>query len=243
MRTDGLSEVARLCRPSSPGLGILDALSMAPASEGRSHADLAAELGLRRSTLYRYLACLETEGLIEPAAENRYRLGPRIFALAASAGDDRSFAREAKTFVNALATISGETAHATIYDNGEVVTVEIADGEGPVGPRILLGSRRPAHCTASGKVFLAHLPEPTIESYAARGLTRCTERTIADRDSLTRALKRVQADGFAVEQGEYADGIACVAAPIFDARSYVAGALSISVVAKRLDRHRLVGSA
>src|SRR5579859_3086583 len=109
-------------------LTILDALALTPSSEGRSHADLAAELGLRRSTLYRYLATMESQGLVEPVGDSRYRLGPRILALAAAAADERSFVSEAKEFVNALATATGETAHATIYDNGEVVTVEIADG-------------------------------------------------------------------------------------------------------------------
>src|SRR4051794_16883140 len=137
----------------SRSVAILDALAATPAARGLSHATLARQLHVQRSTLYRYLAALEELGLVEADADtHRYRLGPRLLVLGAAALGEHAFLRHAKGFVNEIAAATGETAHAAVYDQGQSVTLEIADGAGPIGPRISIGSRRPAHCSASGKI-------------------------------------------------------------------------------------------
>jgi DNA-binding IclR family transcriptional regulator len=218
------------------GLAILDALAAAPAGRGVSHATLARQLGFQRSTLYRYLACLQAQGYVEPAdGPRRFRLGSRARVLGLAALHEHDFARLARGFVDELAAAIGETAHATVFDQGQPVTVEIADGEGPIGPRISVGSRRPVHCSASGKVFLAHAPPREREAGLAGELERRTPATITDPAALRAHLADVRRLGYATDQAEFIPGVCCVAAPVFGHRGEVAGALSISVVAARLD--------
>ena len=222
------------------GLSILEALADAPTPHGLSHATLAHRLGFQRSTLYRYLGCLQERGYVEPTDEGqRYRLGSRVVVLGAVAFGERGFTRSAKRFVDELALATGETAHATLLDDDHVVTVEIADGDGPVGPRISLGSRRPAHQSASGKVFLAFGPERRRAAYLGGRLEAATALTVTDPHELAAILRDVRRQGYATDQGEYVLGISCVAAPVFDFRGEVAGALSVSVAAGRFDTQRL----
>ncbi len=220
------------------GLAIIDVIAAGPADRGVSHSSLARQLGFQRSTLYRYLACLQELGYVEPAEDgHRYRLGPRVLVVAAAKLREKSFPRLAKAYVNELSERTGETAHATIYDDGASVTVELADGAGPVGPRISIGSRRPAHTSASGKVFLAH-EEGLAEGYLVRGSHLGAEARI-DPDALLAEIRQVRNAGYALDQAEVVPGICCVAAPVFDLRGQPAGALSISVATRRLSSTRI----
>jgi DNA-binding IclR family transcriptional regulator len=224
------------------GLSILTALAEAPSPRGLSHAALARQLKFQRSTLYRYLSCLQELGFVEEADEShRYRLGPRLVVLGAVAFGERGFTRQAKRFVNELAAATGETAHATILDDDHAVTVEIADGAGPIGPRISIGSRRPVHCSASGKIFLGYGSSESREEYLTRELEQPTPLSIVDAQALRAQLATMKRRGYATDEGEYVLGIACVAAPVFDFRGEVAGTLSISIAAPRLDKSRLDG--
>ena len=54
---------------------------IADARRPLSRAELVQLSGLTRPTLYRIIASLESEGLIEANAENRYRLGGRLVSL------------------------------------------------------------------------------------------------------------------------------------------------------------------
>lgn len=222
------------------GLSILDALAAAPPERGRSHASLARELGFQRSTLYRYLSCLQEHGYVEFAdATGRFRLGPRAVTIGSAAIASRAFPRFAKQFVDELAHATGETAHATIFDGFQSVTIAMADGAGPIGPRIQIGSRRLPHFSASGKTFLAHQSPDVVDAYMSGELERRTKATIVDADSLRVHLEEVRRVGYATDQAEFVEGICCVAAPVFDFKSTPVGALSISVATEHLDPTRL----
>lgn len=222
------------------GLSILDALATAPPDRGRAHASLARELGFQRSTLYRYLSCLQEHGYVEFADETgRFRLGPRAVTIGAAAIATRAFPRFAKQFVDELAHATGETAHATIFDGFQSVTIAMADGAGPIGPRIQIGSRRPPHCSASGKTFLAHQSREVVDAYTSGELERRTKTTIVEPAALRVQLEEVRRVGYATDQAEYVEGICCVAAPVFDFKDTPVGALSISVATEHLDPTRL----
>jgi DNA-binding IclR family transcriptional regulator len=217
------------------GISILDELASASPSRGLDHATLARRLGFHRSTLYRYIAALQAAGFVEETQERgRYRLGSRILYLAAVM-HRREFNEYAREHVRELARVTGETAHASVYDYPYSVTILIAEGEAPVGPRVLVGSRRPLHASASGKVYLAHEQERVVDAYLAGGPEALTATTITSTEVLRRALVEVRAQGYGVDQGESYDGICGVAAPVFDFTGQVVGCLSLTTATSRLE--------
>ena len=215
------------------GLSILEAMAASPTRQGLSQAALARQLGFQRSTLYRYLACLQELGYVEATDNARYRLGTRVLVLGAASHQERGFPRYTRKFVEALAQATGETAHATIYDQGQAVTIELSEGAGPIGPRISVGARRRAHRSASGRVFLAHGGQESLEHYLRAQAERTDEPTL-DAEAFGEELATVRRQGYALDRSEFVCGICCMAAPVFDARSEVAGALSISLAADDL---------
>ncbi len=70
----------------------------------------------------------------------------------------------------------------------------------------------PVHCSASGKVFLAQMtPAQRNRLLAHAPLERFTPNTLTDAAKLERELKRVQRDGFAMDDEEFLPGLLCLA--------------------------------
>jgi len=209
---------------------------------------ISRALDLHKNNVFRLLATLQLEGYIEQTGSGKYRLGTRCFVLGKAysrAGGD--LLRRAVAALAALRRETGETVHLGILRNFEVVHL---DGlESPhrlrVGSRV--GGVLPAHCTALGKVLLACGPEDSLRAYdrnvvAAGGLEARTPATITDGDKLLEHLRGVAVGHLAVDLEECDPGMACVAAPVFDAAGRLVGALSVSGPTLRLTPDGLLGS-
>ena len=195
-------------------------------------SQLCAEVGMPRRTVYRYLNTLIALGMVEMTGHqsSAYRLGPAVEELARHSSRQREFLRRSTTHVNELARATGQVVHCTVFDQGSVVTVAVAAGEsGRADGRELavVGTRRPAHTTASGKIFLAHHSR-AVDAYVTRDLTARTPFTITDPLQLRAECKRTAVNGFAIDNHEFAVGVCCLAVPVWGERQHVVGALSVS---------------
>ena len=77
------------------------------------------------------------------------------------------------------------------------------------------GFRFHLHCTAPGKALLAHLPEPRRSRILSEiPYEAFTSHTCHDQQSLANALKQCNRQGYAKDEGEYVEGINCVASCI-----------------------------
>jgi DNA-binding IclR family transcriptional regulator len=193
---------------------------------------LCAELGMPRRTVYRYLNTLIGLGMVEMTGHQSYayRLGPAVDELAQHSSRQREFLRRSTTHVNELARATGEVVHCTVFDQGSVVTVAVASGGSAAarGPEVaVVGTRRPAHTTASGKIFLSNQPR-ALDAYMTRELTARTPYTITGPDQLRAECTRTATNGFAVDNHEFAVGVCCLAVPVWGERQRIVGALSVS---------------
>lgn len=204
-------------------------------------ADLSRELGLHKSTVHRLLATLGKRRYVERDADTgRYRLGLKVFELGSWFFNRMELRQEARPLLQELVDQTLETAHLGILDEGQVVYIEKVESPQTVRMYSELGKRAPAHCTAMGKVLLAHLPEPELDRIiATRGLTRYTSNTIVDAEQLKDHLRRVAGQGYAIDDTEHEEAIRCVAAPVRNYRGEVVAALSVSGPAVRLSRERI----
>jgi DNA-binding IclR family transcriptional regulator len=128
-----------------------------------------------------------------------------------------------------LARTTGETVSFGIWDGHEAVSIEQVAGSNSIQAFSSPGHRDPAHATAVGKVILAHMDESAIDKYCSAPLKRYTERTITDPDALKAELKRARAQGYAINTGELEGDVGAVSAIVFDGRSQVFGAVTVTV--------------
>jgi DNA-binding IclR family transcriptional regulator len=100
------------------------------------------------------------------------------------------------------------------------------------------GQTVPAHCTAAGKAFLAHLPGSDVDRICSRRLERYTEFTLTSRTALLKELEKIRQCGYAINDQEYETESCGVAAVVRNFRGEVVAALTAAVPKHRFDRSR-----
>jgi DNA-binding IclR family transcriptional regulator len=133
--------------------------------------------------------------------------------------------------------------HLAVLDNGRAVYIEkLEDEKSFIKMDIWVGHRLPVHTTAIGKVLVSFLPEAKIlRILELRGMERKTPKTITTPQRFLREAARVRKYGFAIDDEENAEGVRCVAAPVFNAQGNVIAALGTSSVTMHLGEDNLPG--
>lgn len=92
-----------------------------------------------------------------------------------------------------------------------------------------IGNEAPVHCTALGKVILAHLPDKERERIVETAtFERLTEYTISSVDELEAVLETVAEQGCAVDHLEHEPFVNCITCLVLAADRRVLGAISIT---------------
>jgi DNA-binding IclR family transcriptional regulator len=190
--------------------------------------EVADRVDLPKSTAARMLASLAREGAVEQLpGETRYRLGPRIESLATGLIGSGGVLAIARPHLVELASSIGEAAGLSVPEGDAMHYVDQVDSDHPVGVRDWTGARIPMHAVSSGLAVLALWPRARSDQYLSAPLERFTDRTMTDPAQLRTRLQRIQIEGQAWTNGEYAEGIASVAAAIADADGEIVAAVHV----------------
>jgi IclR family pca regulon transcriptional regulator len=93
-----------------------------------------------------------------------------------------------------------------------------------------VGSRLPAWCASMGRVLLAGLEEPALQTWLAECRpTRLTPQTVTDLRELRRIVEDVREAGYAYVEQELELGLCSIAVPVRDHTRRVAAALNASM--------------
>lgn len=214
------------------GLALLEAL--ARAGEPCGVSELARQLGLTKSNVHRLLQTLAERGYVANAnAAGRYACTLKVWELGVQVLDTLDVKGIAPGYMEHLAAVSGETVHLSVLDHREVVYIDKVDSPQPVRAYSKVGGRAPAHCVATGKALLAFAPAAIVDD-VARHLRRFTDETITDATAFRAELRRVEEAGYAINRGEWREGVCGLAAPIHNARGAAIAAIGISGPTERL---------
>ncbi|GIG87035.1 IclR family transcriptional regulator [Plantactinospora endophytica] len=200
------------------------------AERPRSLGEVAADLGVHRSTALRLVQTLERGGFARPV-DGRYTVGFRMVAIAHQAVEQLDLHPVAHPHLVRLGDRYGHTVHLAQLVDDEIVYVTKVDGRGALRMRSRVGQPVDPHTSGVGKAVLAHLDQPARERFLAR-LTypRHTDTTITDPVAFRAELARIVERGWAEDDGEFEDFVNCVAVPVWDARGRVVGAVSITAL-------------
>jgi DNA-binding IclR family transcriptional regulator len=198
--------------------------------EGIGLSELSKRVGLHSSTTFHLVKTMTTLGYAEQLKETkRYRIGRRLFTLAAGALDEIELVNLATPVLERLSRATGECGHFAVRSGDNIVVLARTAGSGMLQMADRVGVVRPAHCTALGKVLIAALAPAQIDRYiASQELRRFTPKTIVEREALVRELDDVRRTGIGFDDGEFDAEVRCVAVPVRDFTGRVAGAIGIS---------------
>ena len=191
--------------------------------------EIATELNVHKSTIFRLLSTLDARGLVDQnGTRGRYQLGYGVVQLAAGATRQMDLSVISRRVCEALAEEVGETVDIAINDDNAVLNIDQVIGAAAMTTVDWVGRRTPLHATSSGKVFLAHMSPTQRDDYLSSKLERFTEHTITNRRELEAQLQTVRDQGYGFTLEEYQIGLAAVAAPIRDIEGHVVAAVGMS---------------
>lgn len=196
--------------------------------------EIARRTGINASTVSRLLATLASARYVEHVPESgRYRLSLRLIELGNAVLGRLDLRTVARPHLQALVRETGETATLSAPGEHDAITVDFAHSSSVLQSVAQLGRPSVGHATATGKVMLAfgdvELP--------AEPLTVFTSHTITTLSRLSEELAQVRRRGFAGAREEREEGLAAIAAPVWDSRGALTGIIGIQGPAPRFDEH------
>jgi len=209
-------------------LDVFDYLRKRP--EGAALPEIAAAVGLPKSSVYRYLATLEARRYVErDATTDAYRLGLGLMLQTPV----QALARHARPYLEEIRDRFDETANLGILDGSRVLYLEIFESAKTMRLASRAGDHDPLHSTALGKAVAAQLGDEEIgRILRTEGMPRLTGKTIVDPSAYLDEIRLVRQRGWAIDNGENEEGGRCLAVPITGFT--VAAGISLSAPALRL---------
>jgi DNA-binding IclR family transcriptional regulator len=140
---------------------------------------------------------------------------------------------ERHRILDSLVDEIGETCNCTMLDGDEVIYLDRVETAWPLRVNLQSGSRVPLHCSASGKLFLAHMRrEARQRLLAAAPLPRYTPNTLCDVAALEQELRTIKKEGASFDREEFLLGIVCMAVPILHGTRAIAAVALHAPVAR-----------
>ncbi len=205
-------------------------------------SDVAAELGIARSTAHRLLAMLVYRDFAVQAEDRSYRPGPAIAAEPLRGEPAQRLRQAMRPHMEALCDQVAETINLVVRLGTQtrfLHTVESAQVL-RVGDR--QGMVLPAWKTSGGKALLAELPDAQLTALLRGAAGRPPEgMTAAERRSLVNELRLVRDQGYAENIEESESGVCAIGLCVRDKTGDPVAALSVSAPSVRYtpDRSRV----
>ena len=204
------------------GLDALLALSTPDAArDGLGVSQLADLLRVDKSQMSRTLATLADRGFVTRDPDTlAFRLGWRLFSLAALSGDAPLIAAARPVLLRLVAEL-GESAHLSVRQGDQVLTLATESPAVAIHAPGRVGGLTPLATTSAGRALATGFSDDEV---VAAGLTQWA-------DQLTTARTK----GFAIVREEFEAGLVSVAAPIHDAAGRVIAAINVSAPSFRFE--------
>ncbi len=202
-------------------LGVLMRLARMPGPVGVS--DLARACGMPASKTHRYLTSFTHAGLVSQSGRSgKYDLGPQAIRLGLAALNRHDFVNETADGMAQLVETTGMTGMISVWGDHGPTVVRWHRAASLVVASLGLGTTLPLLTSATGRVFLACLPqavtgellEQELKSAAAsRAMLPDIDVT---KESVAAMAERVRLAGYATVDGRYIPGLVAASAPVLD---------------------------
>jgi IclR family mhp operon transcriptional activator len=180
----------------------LDALTFLNLRDGATVSEVAHEIRLPRTTVYRILETLCACGFTyRDSADERYRPTILVRGLSGGFDDEAWVVGIAKPVIDNLCSEIVWPVNIATLSGARMMLRETTDHHTPLAiERFSAGFQLPLLTTATGRVYLANCP-PTQRDTLIDILARSNkeeDRTARDRVNLLRVLAQIKAEGYAV---------------------------------------------
>lgn len=217
-------------------LDIVDAITRL---RGAGVTELAREVDISKSAIYKHLSTLERRGYVVRIDEKKYDLGLPWLTYGGYARNRMVPLHRIQGVLRELANETGELILFSALVNDASMPLYHARGEHAVTTDSFAGVQLPLHCTATGKAILAVLGDRADPVLDRIELEAYTENTLTDRAELEADLERTREQGYSLEDEERIEGMRGVGAAITNEMTgEVLGAIALTGPSHRVDDER-----
>jgi len=192
--------------------------------------ELAKDLNIPRSTVFRLIQTLEHMGFLEKIEHGTdYRLGVGILSLGFEFIASLEVSDLARPIIDKLRDETGHSAHLAIRDGSDIIVVVKAAAPSTLASSVIVGTRLPAHGTILGRMILADLSDDELAIvYPETVLPKISPQTPTTLDDLKVILTADRARGFAISTAYFEAGVASVAAPVWNSSGRVVASINVT---------------
>jgi len=223
------------------GLNILEVFT--PSQSSLSFQELTLKTGFPKTTVFRFLRTLASHDYLSFDSKTRkYFLGPKVMSLGFAVLSGMDLRHVASPYLEELARVSDQNVNLAILDNTEVVVIERIKKWQLLDINIPIGGRLNCYRTSSGQAILAFLNQDKFLSILS---TLLKDKEVVKHigpkgKKLIKKLKDTRLRGYTFCNGEFTKGVRSIAAPIFNARGDVEGAVYMPVLSQAISREELI---
>lgn len=216
------------------GLTILELVSAS--KRPVSANELSTSSGVNLSTTYQILRTLRDSEYVVRHRGGTYSVGAAVLRMAGQLRAMPSAHPPAESALKGLFLGTGETSYLTGWWLSRIVIFSALEGNQAlrVG-RLDVGYSGAPHARASCKGIMAYLLPEDVRSYLAEfELEPLTPNTLTSIEALEKDLQRIRDRGYAIDGEEFAIGLVCYSAPIFDLEGFPRYSLTVSLPKARV---------
>jgi DNA-binding IclR family transcriptional regulator len=211
------------------GLSILEYVMEAKHPVSMREASQA--LSIPSASAFRLIRNLVQRGYLEEIDTSQlfYLPGNKLFQMVQFYQMNHSLHTSARLPLQELAARTGQTAQLAILQGDAIVYIDQAIPKEPVSIIASLHAPVPINVSAAGKIICAQLPEDELNRIVSEiTLIQKTPQTAITAQALLEEISVSRKNGYGTDMEEFARGIGCVAAPIWDLSNHCIGAIGIT---------------
>lgn len=196
-----------------------------------SLTEIAEITGLDKSAVQRFTYTLAALGYLKKDKEaRRYTISPKVLSLGMIYLRTDPLVARARHQLYELNKAIDSTVNLTELDDTEIIYVVRYPGRRIVTVDVVLGTRRPAFCTAGGRAILSTMPDDEILDILRRShRIAYTDHTKTSIRAIMAEIHLARSRGFALTAEESSLGDITVAAPVRRADGTTTAAVNIAV--------------
>lgn len=209
------------------GLRVLEIV--AAARRPLSITDIASELELTRSSVFRLIYTLRHMGFLEEEQSKLFTLGPRVLNIGFAFLASKDIIEIARPELEALRDDTQVSAHLAIRDERDVLYLSCVQTRSGFLSNMNVGSRVPAYASPMGWLLLAGLPPAELAGlFRNEKFVPLTDQTPTSVKSLLDIVEQTRRRGHVISRGIMEASGSSISAPIVNRRKDVVGAIDIS---------------
>ena len=193
--------------------------------------ELADAVEMHPAKAHRYLVSLVQSGFVERTAHGRYDLGPYVLEFSTAYLSRLDPTTIANTMIEDMWARTKEGVILTVWGSSGTTVIRWFQSRRPISVGIRPGTTFSTLMSASGRIFLAHLPaeltRPIVEQ-ELRSLGKSSDpRAPKSWKEVEAISEETRTQGLGQVAGHSVEGVSALAAPIFDYRGELVLSLAL----------------